>query len=70
MDIYQEIAELEAELRFARLTQGEHRATIRRLHDLQRELEIAEVEATERGDGAVADTLYAEWLRIESAIAA
>lgn len=69
MDIYQEIAELEAELRYARLTKAEHRGTVRRLHDLQRQLEIAEEEAADAGDVATADRHYDQWLRIESAVA-
>ena len=70
IDIYLEIAELDAELRYARLTQTEHRATVRRLNDLQRQLEIAEDEASEAGDRDTADRLYDQWLRIESVVPA
>jgi len=70
MDTYQQIAELTAELRDARLTAAERKATIRQLHDLQHDIELDEVVAIDYGDGAAADTLYAQWTQIEIALAA
>jgi hypothetical protein len=70
MDTYQQIRELAAELRDAYLTKTERQAAIEQLHELQHELELEEVVAIDSGDKATADTLYAEWLRIENALAA
>jgi hypothetical protein len=70
MGAYQQINELAAELRHARLTKAERHAAIRQLHDLQHTLELQEVAAIESGDSDMAALLYADWLRIESALAA
>ena len=70
MGAYQQISELAAELHCARLTKAEQQAAISQLHELQHQLEIDEETAIDSGDRATADTLYAEWLRIESALAA
>ncbi len=70
MGAYQQNSELAAELHCARLTKGERQAAIRQLHELQHDIEMEEVAAIDSGDRATADTLYAEWLRIESALAA
>ena len=70
MDTYQQIAELTAELRDAHLTAAERKATIQQLHDLQHDIELDEVGAIDNGDGAAADTLYAQWTQIEIALAA
>ena len=70
MDIHQQIAELAAELGAARLTKVERSDAVGQLHDLQRQLEIAEAAALDDGDAATADVLYAQWSRIENALAA
>jgi hypothetical protein len=70
MDTYQQIAELAAELQNARLTKAQRLATIRQLHELQHDIELAEVEAIDHGDGATADALFQQWSRIEHVIAA
>jgi len=70
MDIYQQIAELGEELTNTCLTAGERRAAIRELHELQHDLDMEEIEAIDRGDGATAAILLAQWSRIECALAA
>ena len=70
MDIYQQISELAAELRDAYLTKAERQAAIQQLHELQHELELEEVAAIDSGDSEGAALLYAEWLRIETVLAA
>ncbi|MEA2754394.1 MAG: hypothetical protein QOJ54_683 [Aliidongia sp.] len=70
MDAYQQISELAAELRDACLTKAERQAAIRQLHELQHDLELEEVAAIDGGDGKTAASLYAQWLRIEHALAA
>ena len=70
MDIYQQIAELAAELQDAHLTKPERQATIRQLHDLQHQLELEEAEAVDCGDSAMAGALYAQWTRIENFLTA
>ena len=70
MDIYQQIAELAAELQDACLTKTERQATICRLHDLQHQLELEEIEALDGDDSAMAGALYAQWTRIENVLAA
>ena len=70
MGIYQQISELAAELRNARLTKAERQAAIRQLHELQHDLELEEVAAIDNGDGATAAALYTEWLQIERVLAA
>ena len=70
MDIYQQISELAAELRDAYLTKAERRAAIQQLEELQHELELEEVAAIDSGDSEGAALLYAEWLRIETVLAA
>ena len=70
MDIHQQIAELAGELHAARLTKVERAVAVRQLHELQRQLEIEEVEALDGGNAATADALYSDWLRIEDALAA
>ena len=67
MGTYQQIAELTAELQDARLTKAERQAAIRQLHELQHDLEI---DAVDSGNSAMADALFAQWSRIESALAA
>ena len=70
MDTYQQIAELAAELRAACLTRAERQAAIEQLHELQHDIELDEVEATDSGDRAAADALYAQWQHIERVLAA
>jgi len=70
MDIYQQIAELAAELRDACLTKAERQATVCQLHDLQHQLELEEVEAVDGGDRTMAGALYAQWTRIEKVLTA
>ena len=70
MGTYQQIAELTAELQDARLTKAERQAAIRQLHELQRNLELEEVDAVDSGNGEIADALLDQWSRIESALAA
>jgi len=70
MDIYQQIAELAAELHNARLTKAERQATIRQLHELQHDIELAEVDAVDHGDSAVADALFQQWSSIEQVLTA
>jgi hypothetical protein len=70
MDAYQQIAELTAELRCACLTPTERAAAIDQLHDLQRDIEIAEDAASECGDQTTAQRLFDQWSRIEQALTA
>ena len=70
MDIYQQIAELAAELHNARLTKAQRQATIRQLHELQHDIEIAEVEAVDYADSGMADALYQQWSCIEQVLTA
>jgi len=70
MGTYQQIAELTAELQDARLTKAERQAAIRQLHELQRNLELEEVDAVDSGNSEIADALLDQWSRIESALAA
>ena len=70
MDTYQRIAELAAELQDARLTKAERQVAIRQLHELQHDLELAEIDAVDSGDRAAADALLAQWSRIENVLAA
>ena len=70
MDPYQRIAELAAELQDARLTKAERQTAIRQLHELQHDLELEEIDAIDNGDRTAADTLFDQWSRIESALAA
>ena len=70
MGTYQQIAELTAELQDARLTKAERQAAIRQLHELQHDLELEEIDAVDSGNSAMADALFHQWSRIESALAA
>ena len=70
MGTYQQIAELTAELQDARLTKAERQAAIRQLHELQHDLELEEIDAIDSGNRAMAEALFAQWSRIESALAA
>jgi hypothetical protein len=70
MDVYQQIAELAAELAAARLTKLERADTIRRLHELQHDLELAEVDAIDSGDRVTAEHLFDQWQRIEDTLGA
>ena len=70
MDIYQQIAELAAELQDAHLTKAERQTTICQLHDLQHQLELEEIEAVDGDDSAMAGALYAQWTRIENVLTA
>ena len=70
MDIYQQIAELAAELQDACLTKTECQATICQLHDLQHLLELEEAEAVDDGNTGRAGALYTQWTRIENVLTA
>ena len=70
MGTYQQIAELTAELQDARLTKAERQAAIRQLHELQHDLELEEIDAVDSGNSGMADALFDQWNRIESALAA
>jgi hypothetical protein len=70
MDIHQQIAELTAELRDTRLTKAERAAARQQLEELQHDLELADVEAVDRGDGATVAALFRQWTRIENALTA
>jgi hypothetical protein len=70
MDTYQQIAELAAELHNARLTNAERQATVRQLHELQHDIELAEIDAVDHGDGAMAEALFQQWSSIEQALTA
>lgn len=70
MDIHQQIAELTAELRDTRLTKAERAAARQQLEELQHDLELADIEAVDRGDSATAEAIFHQWARIENALAA
>lgn len=70
MGTHLQISGLAAELRSTCLAKAERQAAIRQLHELQRQLEIDEEAAVDSSDSSAAARLYAEWLRIENALAA
>lgn len=70
MDRHQQIAEIAAELRDVRLTRTERKLAIHQLYDLQHQLELDERDAVDGGDITTAEALYAQWTRVESALAA